>query len=484
MPAAKDLDTEREPFSRWRPKYHVIAPRGWMNDPCAPGYDPKTQLYHIGFQWNDRGNDWGNMCWGHAVSRDLVTWKVFEKPSLSPGEPYDHLGVFTGCLQPSNINGNPDGTITCFYTSVSHLPINWKLKYTYGSETLSLATSTDSGRTWQKAADNPILPGPPASFEVTGWRDPFVATWPTLSAFLGARGKKDVLYGAISGGVVGKTPTVFIYSISCSDLRDWTYLGPLYNGGLNRKLSRWSGELGQNWEVTNFLSFPEENGDTMETLVISSQGLIPENHPHFLTVPSHSESRLERMQLWISGRFKFVQDGSGADERVEMTYDFGGILDHGCYYAGNSFQDPLIGETVIFGWIPEDDLPDCLRHTQSWSGLLSLPRVLGVQKLRRVVRARATDLKDITSIQAVSNGDNTFNVKTLRIRPHPSLAALRTDSRKHQLCRQKLPIPKQRDSDKSPFIPLKSSQWEMQCKLSMGANCNRLGFEIGHSEGE
>src|ERR1700753_547094 len=39
-------------FLRWRPIYHLQAPSGWMNDPCAPGYDPRTGLYHLFFQWN------------------------------------------------------------------------------------------------------------------------------------------------------------------------------------------------------------------------------------------------------------------------------------------------------------------------------------------------------------------------------------------------------------------------------------------------
>src|SRR5271163_3457805 len=60
-------------FLRWRPMYHLVAPAAWMNDPCAPGYDPSTGLYHLSFQWNPRRNKygkivWGNIAWGHATS--------------------------------------------------------------------------------------------------------------------------------------------------------------------------------------------------------------------------------------------------------------------------------------------------------------------------------------------------------------------------------------------------------------------------------
>jgi sucrose-6-phosphate hydrolase SacC (GH32 family) len=30
--------------------YHFTPPHGWMNDPCAPGYDAETKLYHIFYQ--------------------------------------------------------------------------------------------------------------------------------------------------------------------------------------------------------------------------------------------------------------------------------------------------------------------------------------------------------------------------------------------------------------------------------------------------
>src|SRR3954453_2487916 len=56
-----------------KPSFHVTAPSGWLNDPCGPGYDPATRLYHIFFQWNAHGNNWGNMSWGHATSSDFVS---------------------------------------------------------------------------------------------------------------------------------------------------------------------------------------------------------------------------------------------------------------------------------------------------------------------------------------------------------------------------------------------------------------------------
>lgn len=152
-------------FRLWRPSYHFIAPSGWMNDPCAPGYDPATGLYHLSFQANSdpTSADWGDICWGSATSLDLMHWRIQEKPSLSPGSSYDGKGVFTGCM----IHGH-DGSLNYAYTSVSALPVHHTLPHPKGSESLSLAKSFDGGVTWKKSLANPILPSEPEHLDVTG----------------------------------------------------------------------------------------------------------------------------------------------------------------------------------------------------------------------------------------------------------------------------------------------------------------------------
>ncbi|CAD0040339.1 unnamed protein product [Aureobasidium pullulans] len=93
-------DSHNGTFGRWRPRMHLIAPRGWLNDPCAPVYNASTGKYHLGFQWNPDGWDWGNIAWGAAISADLINWEVSETPSIAPSATEDKAGVFTGWRDP------------------------------------------------------------------------------------------------------------------------------------------------------------------------------------------------------------------------------------------------------------------------------------------------------------------------------------------------------------------------------------------------
>lgn len=45
-------------FTRWRPYSHVNAPAGWLNDPCAPMYDPTRDEYHIFYQFHPNHINW------------------------------------------------------------------------------------------------------------------------------------------------------------------------------------------------------------------------------------------------------------------------------------------------------------------------------------------------------------------------------------------------------------------------------------------
>lgn len=128
-----------------RPQIHFTSKRGWINDPNGLLY--ANGEYHLYFQHNPYEREWGNMHWGHAVSRDLVHWE--ELPiALYP----DTLGtMFSGSavMDYHNTAGfNRDGktALVAIYTADG----------THG-QTQCIAYSLDHGRTFNKYHANPVI---------------------------------------------------------------------------------------------------------------------------------------------------------------------------------------------------------------------------------------------------------------------------------------------------------------------------------------
>jgi beta-fructofuranosidase len=433
-----------------------------MNDPCGPVYNAHTGFYHLGFQWNPSGCVWGNMSWGSMQSADLLHWTVSETPSMvKGGEGQDPEGVYSGCVLAVNPSGEADGTLTAFYTSCNHLPLHYTLPYTYGSERLHMATSRDNGRSWQKYADNSLLDGPPEGISVYGWRDPFVSPWPAVDRL---RGKPaGSLYGIISGSLRRSSPTVFLYELDASDLREWKFLAPLTDMS-SIKPSRWTGDFGINWEVANFVPLCDDNGQEHQFLIVGAEGVNPIGHRKQLR-----EGRSGSSQLWLSGTLGM----SHGAPRLDFTY--GGILDHGCFYAGNSFFDPIIREQVIFGWIMEADIPESHYCQQGWAGVLSLPRILKVITLRNVCGTLATPLEQLANFSCQYERASCYSMHTLAALPDPRLERLRG---------QKISLPSQASSDEfgTLHIPAEAAaQWDLEISFSLGPGDKQVGFDIIHS---
>ena len=128
---------------KFRPVYHHTPLYGWMND--ANGLVYKDGEYHLYFQYNPYGSKWGNMHWGHSVSKDLMHWE-----HLEPAIARDTLGhIFSGSsiVDQENVAGYGAGSILAFYTSASDK----------NGQIQCLAFSKDNGRTFTKYEKNPIL---------------------------------------------------------------------------------------------------------------------------------------------------------------------------------------------------------------------------------------------------------------------------------------------------------------------------------------
>ena len=118
----------------YRPRIHFTPSKNWMNDPNGLVWHKGE--YHLFYQHNPFGTEWGHMSWGHAVSKDLHTW---EELPVAIAEDEDGA-IFSG----SAISDGDD--LIAIYT-----------RRTETNQSQCIARSTDNGRTFVKYENNPVL---------------------------------------------------------------------------------------------------------------------------------------------------------------------------------------------------------------------------------------------------------------------------------------------------------------------------------------
>ncbi|KAF2501800.1 Arabinanase/levansucrase/invertase [Lophium mytilinum] len=391
-------------FTRWRPIAHFLPPAGWMNDPCGSMYDPTRDIYHLFYQWHPKHVNWGNISWGHATSKDLITWEDVggwhdqdaQALGTGPVGKYNGLGIFSGTAQPVNLHGEQDGTLLAFYTSVSYLPTSWSIPYHRGTESQSIAMSSDGGVTWQEYPGNPIITEVPGDWNITGWRDPFVEPWPAMDALLDQ--SEPHYYAVFGSGIKGVGPRIPFYSAPASDLTSWTFLGALWEPADNSSLGSVleTGSYGFNFEVSGFFSLEDSTGAQHYFTNMGSEGG---------NVSFHESAH---WALWNEGVVTRRDNGS-----AQFTPVSGSAADWGLLYALTSFNDTKNHRRVQWGWAPEDEGSFSINQ-QGFQGCMALPRELFVHEVAGVVDDSSTTPG---SSHFVKKSDGTYTAYTLGARP-------------------------------------------------------------------
>ena len=210
---------------KFRPTYHFSPLYGWMNDPNGMVY--KDGEYHLFYQYNPYGSKWGNMNWGHAISKDLINWE--HRPvAITP----DALGtIFSGSavVDHHNTAGFGAGAIVAIYTQNSDRQVQ------------SIAYSTDNGRTFTKYENNPVLVS-----EARDFRDPKVFWYEGTQRWI------MVL-------AVGQEMQIF----SSPDLKDWTFESSFGEG---------YGAHGNVWECPDLFELPVEGTGEKKWVLLCSLG--------------------------------------------------------------------------------------------------------------------------------------------------------------------------------------------------------------------
>lgn len=306
----------------WRPVVHFTPPSNFMNDPNGLVYFEGE--YHLFYQHNPQGNEWGHMSWGHAVSRDLLAW---EHLPVALHEA-DGWMIFSGSAVVDRTNtsglcddrpGTPTPCLIAVYTAHGH-----------GRQTQNLAFSRDRGRTWTKYAKNPVIDAGMADF-----RDPKVL-WhePT---------RRWVMAVALP-----KEHRIRFYG--SADLKAWTALsdfGP-------------AAATGGVWECPDL--FPLAVAGSNETKWV----LIVSLNPGGVAGGSGTQ--------YFVGAFdgtRFTPEGGTTEPRWA---DFGKD-----FYAAQSWSDTPDARRIWVGWMSNWEYAN-REPTLTWRGAQSLPRELSLRR--------------------------------------------------------------------------------------------------------
>ncbi len=293
--------------------YHIAPPHGLINDP--QGLIQFNGYYHIFHQWNPHGLVHKNKAWAHLISKDLVTWKDLPI-ALSPDQPYDKDGCYTGCAIVH------DHQMYIFYTG--------NVRGENGERiTHQCLVVSEDGFHFEKRGS--IIEVPEG---FTGHiRDPKV--WKEDDTFY-------MILGAQTEDLKG---TTLLYK--SDDLVSWEMVGPFLNETI---------DLGYMWECPNFIQF--EDGDVFE---FSPQGMPPRGY----------EFNNIYQVGYYTGIFK--------NEQFQLDNTYLKELDHGFeFYAPQFFVDQN-NRQLMFAWMgvmtpeKEQSLPTM---KDGWAHILSLPRVI------------------------------------------------------------------------------------------------------------
>jgi fructan beta-fructosidase len=317
------------PSDPWRPLAHLTAENNWLNDPNGLIYHDGT--YHAFYQYNPRGNSWGNMSWGHSTSKDLIHWE--QQPVAMEASPEEE--IFSGCIVMDKNNASGLGSaenppLVALYTSAygknGALP--------QGAQAQSVAFSLDNGSTWHKYQGNPVLNLAPAN---NNFRDPKI-TWYEPGNYW------------VMTTVVADAQVVKMFK--STDLLHWDFLSDFSGVGAQGGL----------WEVPELLQMDVEDSTAKKWVML-------------LSINPGGIAGGSGMQYFV-GEFDGTRFAAENAAPADAPLSESQWLDHGAdYYAANSISGAPVGKPVLLGWMGNWDYA---QHapTTPWRGSMAIPREL------------------------------------------------------------------------------------------------------------
>jgi fructan beta-fructosidase len=305
----------------YRPQVHFSPREHWTNDPNGlVFYDGE---YHLFFQYNPFGDEWGHTSWGHAVSSDLLHWK--ELPvAISEN---NGVMIFTGSVVVDRTNSGgfckpkSDCLVAIYTGHQEHAAGGGKRQAQY------LAYSNDHGRTWTPYEKNPVI-----DLQMADFRDPSVF-WDD---------ERNRWLMAVSLPTQHK-----VRFYSSHNLKAWSQLsdfGPM-------------GDTDGDWECPDLLQIPGDHGESpIWALKIGLNPGAPQGG---------------------SGEQYFLGHFDGKQFTVATEVGAHGWTNYGKDdYCAISFNNlPKNSKPVLLGWMSNWQYGASL-PTSPWRGQMSIPRRL------------------------------------------------------------------------------------------------------------
>lgn len=303
-----------------RPRYHYAPRANWLSDPN--GLIRIGGLWHLFYQHNPHGEDWGHMSWGHAISRDLAEWEELPLALLED----ERHAIFSGCavLDRHGAAGFGAGALIAAYTGASKDPPH---------QSQCLAFSHDDGASWTKFAGNPVLDLGMADFRDPNivWHEP-TAQWVMLTVL--SAENRALLHGS-------------------TDLRHWTELssiGPFdLPGGV--------------WECPALVELPVEGLDETRWM-FKVDTMVDGPGSGALAVFGTFDGR------------DFVADRTPSGAIDWQTVDLGRD-----FYAAVPWHEApdAAGRPCWIGWMGNHGYQSNLPQ-RGWRGMMSLPKRLSLRR--------------------------------------------------------------------------------------------------------
>ncbi|KAH9607149.1 hypothetical protein KSS87_005074, partial [Heliosperma pusillum] len=299
--------------------------------------------YHFFYQYNPGGAIWGNIVWGHAVSKDLIKW-VHLPLAMVADKWYDFNGVWTG-----SATILPDGQIMMLYTGSTNESV----------QVQNLAYPADLSdpllREWVKYPENPVLVPPPGIYKLD-FRDP-------TTAWMTSEGKWRITIGSKTNN---KTGIALVYETT--DFKTYKLLDNILHSVQGTGM----------WECVDFYPVSVSDSNGLDT---SIKGPLVK---HVLKA-SMDDDRQDYYALgtYNEANVTWVPDNPSIDVGIGLRYDYGGK-----FYASKTFYDQEKKRRILWGWIPESDseaadaIPRTVLYDQKTGSNLILWPVEEVETLR------------------------------------------------------------------------------------------------------